>query len=97
MQCVDPFIEVTVKPAGYPFPIKLHRSAVQKKNLNPTWEPFALGVADVGGLDGEFTITCFDWDKDGGHDLIGTVTTTLREFSLGPVTLALVNPSKVGR
>lgn len=86
-----------MKPPGYPFPIKLHRSAVQHKTLNPTWEPFALGVADVGGWDAELTITCYDWDKDGSHDLIGTLTTNLREFSLGPVSLALINPSKVGR
>jgi hypothetical protein len=94
---VDPFIEITVKPAGYPFPIKLHKSAVQTKTLSPIWEPFALSVADVGGIDGEITITCYDWDKDGAHNLIGTVTTNLREFSLGPVALALVNPAKVGR
>ena len=50
-----------------------------------------LSVGDLGGFEGEFTITCYDWDKDGAHELIGTITTNLLEISLGPVTLALVN------
>jgi hypothetical protein len=25
----------------------------------------------IGGLDVEFDVLVYDWDKDGGHDLIG--------------------------
>lgn len=93
----DPFFDVTVKPPGYPFPIKLHKSAPQKDTLSPIWEPFVLCVEDIGGLDAEFSINCYSFDKDGAHNLIGTAVTNLREFGLGPVTLALINPAKVGR
>ena len=29
-------------------------------------------------------VECFDWDKDGGHDLIGVFSTTMRELTRGP-------------
>ena len=48
-------------------------------------------------IDTFFTINCFDWDKDGAHDLIGSLSTTLREFTFGPVQLPLVDPAMVGR
>lgn len=31
------------------------------------------------------------------HSLIGSLTTTFREFTFGPVQIALINPRKVGR
>ena len=30
-------------------------------------------------------VTCFDWDSDGSHDLIGEFTTSLAEMSGGSV------------
>ena len=49
-------------------------------------------------MDGEITFNCFDFDKDGSHALIGSHTTTLREFTFGlPAKLPLVNQEKVGR
>ena len=67
------------------------------KDLNPKWKPFEINLEDVGGMDGLFTIACFDWDADGGHDLIGIASTTFREFTFGSVQLALVDPEKAGR
>jgi hypothetical protein len=29
-------------------------------------------------------VECYDWDKDGGHDLIGVFSTTLKELQRGP-------------
>jgi Ca2+-dependent lipid-binding protein len=75
----------------------MYRSELIKKNLNPEWAPFVLSTLAVGGIDTLFTINCYDWDKDGGHDLIGTLTTTLRDLTFGPTAIALINPSKVGR
>ena len=82
------------------------------KDLNPTWKPFQLSTADVGGihnqnhyilsmidfclgLDGEFTISCYDWDRDGTHDLIGRSVVNIRELLLGPVQLGLRDPERV--
>jgi hypothetical protein len=41
-----------------------------------------------------FTITCYDWDRDGTHDHIGKSTVNLRELLLGPVQLALRDPER---
>ena len=68
-----------------------------KKNCNPTWQPFELATSDVGGLDTVFTINCYDWDADGSHDLIGRVSTSLRDFTFGPFDVALKNPEKEGK
>jgi C2 domain len=94
---VDPYFEVSYYPQGYPAPLKLHRSEVVLKELNPSWIPFQLSTAAINGIDVPFTITCYDWDKDGSHDFIGSLSTTLRELSLGPVLLPLINPVKVGK
>lgn len=68
-----------------------------KQTLEPKWEPFALNVAEIGGLDSNFTIDCYDWEKDGANQLIGSLTTTVRDFMFGPVQIALINPEKVGK
>ncbi len=91
----------------------MYRSEVIKQNLNPDWKPFELSTSAVGSiginfvcgttvfdfttLDTFFTINCYDWDKDGSHDLIGTISTTLREFTFGSVQIALVDPEHQGR
>lgn len=67
------------------------------KDLNPKWKAFDLNLADVGGMDGLFTIECYDWDADGSHDLIGKAITTFREFTFGSVQLALLDPEQAGR
>ncbi len=92
-----PFLEILCHPPGLSRPIKLYRSEVIKKNLNPEFRPFELETAAVGGFDTVFTVNCYDWDKDGSHDLIGSFETTLRDFSFGPMQVALVNPAKLGR
>lgn len=110
---IDPFFEITVQRAGIERPVKLYRSSVQTGTLTPTWERFMLATDDVGGIDGKFTVNVYDWNKDGAHQLIGishfinqentkylgvgSVTTSLWEFSLGSVQLPLINPAKVGR
>src|SRR5271163_531304 len=93
----DPYFEISTHPPGYENPIKLYRSFVIKQTLNPKWDPFSISVAELGGLDSLLTIDCYDWEKDGANQLIGSLTTTLREFMFGPVQLALVNPEKVGK
>ncbi|KAH3756955.1 hypothetical protein Pelo_11264 [Pelomyxa schiedti] len=90
----DPFFVVSAQPPGFHHEITLYRSEVVMKNLNPVWKPFMLNLSDIGGVDSPFTITVYDWDADGAHDLIGRLTTTYREWMFGPYQQALVNPSK---
>jgi Ca2+-dependent lipid-binding protein len=75
----DPFFEVVAQPAGFSKPIKLYRSETIYKNLNPKWREFVLNSDDLRGLDTPFEIRVYDEDKDGGHDLIGSLKTTLRD------------------
>lgn len=79
--------------------LKVYRSPVQYDTREPVWAtPCVLCIGDVGGLDGEITFHCYDFDKDGSHSLIGSHTTTLREFTFGlPAKLPLINQEKVGR
>ncbi len=86
-----------MKRANVDRTIKLYRSPVRRDTLEPKWEPFVISTTDVGGLDAEFNITCFDWEKDGAHVLVGSITTNLREFSFGPVHLPFIHPEKAGR
>ena len=53
-----------------------------------------MNLEDVGGLDTEFVINVYDWDMDGGHDLIGNVTTTLREWTFGSIQQSILSPGK---
>ena len=45
----------------------MYRSEVVKKNLNPKWTPWELDLEEIGGVDVDFKVQVFDWDKDGGH------------------------------
>ena len=43
-------------------------------------------------------VTCFDWDSDGSHDLIGEFTTSLAELSGGSVkSWPCINPKKLSK
>jgi hypothetical protein len=65
--------------------------------LSYVYFDFLVYIQDLGGIDEPFVIDCYDWDADGVHSLIGKLTTTFREFTFGPVQLALINPRKFGR
>ncbi|KAK2186177.1 hypothetical protein NP493_212g08002 [Ridgeia piscesae] len=64
----------------------VHKTEVIKVTLNPTWRAFTIPVRALcnGDYDRSLRVECFDWDKDGGHDLIGVFSTTLKELRNGP-------------
>ncbi|KAK3103604.1 hypothetical protein FSP39_020468 [Pinctada imbricata] len=63
----------------------VHKTEVIKNTLNPTWKPFTIHARALcnGDYDRSIRVECYDWDSDGGHDLIGEFTTNLRELSRG--------------
>ncbi|ELT95706.1 hypothetical protein CAPTEDRAFT_3259 [Capitella teleta] len=63
-----------------------HKTEVIKNTLNPTWKPFTVPVRALcnGDYDRLLKVECYDWEKDGDHDLIGVFSTTLKELQRGP-------------
>ncbi|XP_033626686.1 copine-8-like isoform X1 [Asterias rubens] len=63
-----------------------HKTEVIKNTLNPRWKPFNIMVRALCNADYDRTIKveCYDWNRDGGHDLIGEFQTQTRELTKGP-------------
>ena len=78
----------------------VHKTEYIKNTLNPVWSPFTISASSLGRGDDSCVIKviCYDWDRDGSHDLIGEFTTTLGEL-LGEklMTWDLINPQKVSK
>jgi len=75
--------------------ITLYRSEVIKQELNPKWNSFELDVTSIGGMDTPIFIEVWDWDANGGHDLIGKLTITLRKIMVGWFHGPLINPESI--
>ncbi|XP_073229947.1 copine-8-like isoform X2 [Porites lutea] len=74
-----------------------HRTEVIKNTLNPTWKPFSIQARALcnGDYDRSIRVECYDWDRDGGHDLIGIFSTTINELkSVSGITYEVINPKK---
>ncbi|VDO34588.1 unnamed protein product [Onchocerca flexuosa] len=75
-----------------------YRTRYHEQNLNPKWKPFEIHIDQLcyGDKDREFLVECFDWDKDGNHDLVGNCRTTVnRLLNKEDVTLPLINQKKM--
>ncbi|XP_013408869.1 copine-8 isoform X2 [Lingula anatina] len=77
----------------------VHKTEVIKNTLNPNWNVFTIPVRSLcnGDYDRSIKVECYDWDRDGGHDLIGEFFTTLRELSKGKCgqnEFECINPKK---
>jgi hypothetical protein len=71
-----------------------------KNNLNPKWQPFSLSSQELCGTneDQELKVSCYDYDDDGGHDLIGIFTTTVNNMKEAVHTALqweCINPKKL--
>jgi hypothetical protein len=68
-----------------------------KANLNPSFPPVFIDIAEVGGFGQKFIVEVYDWDGDQGHDLIGSTILSFQDvlYASKPTWLIL-NPSKVG-
>ncbi len=80
----DVFFVMSATPHGHSHPVNIYRSEVIHKNhLSPEWKTFVINASELGGVEGlsscsGLTVTVWDWDHDGSHDLIGSCTATLR-------------------
>ncbi|XP_071534186.1 copine-8-like isoform X2 [Panulirus ornatus] len=79
--------------------VPVHKTEVIKKTLNPAWKPIIIPARTLcaGDHNRSIKIECYDWDSDGGHDLIGECYTNLQRLLEGPGTTntyELINPKK---
>ena len=92
----DPFLQFNrIRPDGTWQAI--HKTEVIMNNHYPRWKTFSLSASVLcnGDVNRPLMIECFDWDSDGGHDLIGTCQTTLDTIIKTPqMSLPLINAKK---
>ncbi|XP_066950988.1 copine-8-like isoform X1 [Macrobrachium rosenbergii] len=79
--------------------LPVHKTEVIKKTLNPVWKPIIVPARTLcaGDHNRSIKIECYDWDSDGGHDLIGECYTNLQRLLEGPGnsnSYELINPKK---
>ncbi|CAH3027275.1 unnamed protein product [Porites evermanni] len=92
----DPFLEFYRCNEDNSFSL-CHRTEVIKNTLNPTWKPFTIEARALcnGDYDRSMRVECYDWDRDGGHDLIGVFSTTINELKSTPgITYEVISPKK---
>ncbi|XP_067144459.1 copine-3-like isoform X1 [Centruroides vittatus] len=77
----DPFLEFRKQGIDGSWNV-IHRTEVIKNNLNPVWKTFQINMQTLGGNNAEtaILISCYDYDDDGGHDLIGECNTNLAQI-----------------
>ncbi len=49
---------------------KIYRSEIVPQDLNPTWKPLDIAVAEIGDIDRKLTLRVYDWDKNANRDCI---------------------------
>jgi len=77
---------------------QVYKSEIIEKTLNPQWKPFNVDLMLLcgGKLDQEFLIEVYDYDPGSVGDLIGSLTTTIKQIQAGSPPLKLVNPKRLG-
>lgn len=83
----DPFLKVNFDN------FKTFKTEVVKKTLNPKWKfkiEFDYETRYPNKLDKKIVrIDCYDWDRVGGNDMIGSATVDLHTIATGPTRLSL--------
>lgn len=96
MSLSDPYLEI-LKDRGDGTFVAVHRTPHIDNTLNPKWNPFAISLQKLCGnnYDLKLKMRCFDYDSDGGHDLIGEFYTTMKEMtSQDKLQWDCINPKK---
>jgi len=75
----------------------VHKTEVVKNTLNPNWKAFKIPLVVLcnGDYSRTIKIECYDWDSDGGHDLIGEMFVDINLLKSNPhYSSELINPKK---
>jgi hypothetical protein len=96
----DPYLEFAKENPDGSY-TTTHRTQVIKNTLNPVWPQFEISSQTLcsSNLERRIKVTCYDWDNDGSHDLIGVFTTSLSELMEGQrkgtkLAWECINPKK---
>eukprot|EP00873_Tetraselmis_striata_P008636 jgi/Tetstr1/428900/TSEL_018879.t1 len=97
----DPFLRIS-RRAGDGSWQPVFKTEVIKNNLDPTWRPLKISAAQLCNSEYEraLLLEVFDWERDGGHDLIGSVQTSMQrlaELQGSGQTLSLAVAAKPGQ
>jgi hypothetical protein len=79
----DPYLVVHGKVSAEAEWSVLYQSEIVMDEPNPVWKPFQLDTINLfktGESSESIRIDVLDWDANTSHDLIGCVTTTVREL-----------------
>ena len=62
--------------------LAVYKTEVVRDNLNPTWKPVTTSLQRLSNGDPfrPLVLECFDWDKDGSHELIGRAQTSVDDL-----------------
>lgn len=74
----------------------VHKTETIMNNHKPVYRPFAIDLMQLcnGNMDQPFLVEVYDWDANGNHDFIGSVTTTIRECQVMK-EMQLRNPKRL--
>ncbi len=77
----DPFIRFS-RVSEDSSTIPVYKTEVVRDNLNPTWRPITSTMQRLCNGDPyrPLLLECFDWDKDGSHELIGTAQSSVDDL-----------------
>ena len=80
----DPFLKLArCQELGNPLPC--YKTEVIMNDLNPKWAPIKVSTSALSNGDPyrQIAFSVYDYDRDGGHDLIGTAKTSVSELDAG--------------
>eukprot|EP01107_Rhizomastix_libera_P013627 TRINITY_DN380_c0_g1_i11.p1 TRINITY_DN380_c0_g1~~TRINITY_DN380_c0_g1_i11.p1 ORF type:complete len:609 (+),score=194.81 TRINITY_DN380_c0_g1_i11:38-1828(+) len=75
-------------------PVMVFKSKPVMKTLDPTWEPFVFESRLCGGSNCPMTISVYDWDENGTHDIIGSFTCTFADLMVEGAVFPVINHHK---
>jgi len=75
--------------------LQVHETEVVKDNLNPAWKPIKISDIKLGSSHSKmFKIECWDQEKDGKHQFIGSCEASIELMKDGATEFELENPKK---
>ncbi|XP_029464589.1 copine-2 isoform X2 [Rhinatrema bivittatum] len=95
----DPFLEFYKQGDDGKWML-VHRTEVIKYTLDPIWKPFTVPLVSLcdGDIEKIVKVLCYDYDNDGGHDLIGEFQTSVAKMceaqDARAVEMECINPKK---